>query len=341
MRLPCLLLALPVVAAASPWTLKRGELVVVARFDQSYADEEYLQGDDEARSFPLAGELRTATYALGGRIGVTDWLELQAEIPVKYVSYSADPVILTPTEASGDDAFDHYQENVLDFSRSRSGVGDIELAARFRLFTGRFAGAGELHVRTPTGYAPPSGTFGDRPRSKEAFLADPGRYATPENIEDDVTLGDGTLDVTPSILLGWATSFGMFTRLDAGYRLRIGDAGDQVVAALRAGQLLGRRLLLFAGAQLEYTVVEGETIGVSVVAVDPERPATDFEGLDNLDLVEVTLDRDRLTVPVGLIFRLTREVELNASYAPVVWGRNTARSHGVSVGVGVRTTLAE
>lgn len=336
------ILLLPTLATASPWTLKRGELVVVARYDTAFADEEFLVDSSDARRFPLAGELRASTYALGARIGVTDWFEIQAEIPVKQIAYSADPVILLPAgEATGDAAFDFYQENVLDFSQSRSGIGDIELAARFRLFTGAFAGAAELHVRTPTGYDKPSGTFGDKPRSKEAFLADPGRFVAPENVEDDVTLGDATLDVAPSILLGWATRFGMFTRLDAGYRLRVGGASDQVIGGLRIGQLLGKRLLLYAGASIEYSLFEGDVVGISVIAIDPDRDAADFGGLDNLDLREVTLDRDRLTVPAGLIFRLTREVELNASYTPVVWGRNTARSHGVSVGVGIRTQLAE
>jgi hypothetical protein len=100
-------------------------------------------------------------------------------------------------------------------------------------------------------------------------------------------------------------------------------------------------LLPYAGADFDYAIERGRVIGVSVAAIDPELPAKDYVGTNNLDLREVTLDRDRLVVPVGLITRITPEVELNVAHARTVWGRNTSVVHSTSVGLAVRAALLE
>lgn len=339
MRLLLVLLALPVVAQASPWVLPTGELVVVGRYDYETASSEYLDRGS-AVAYSLNGRLTATTYAIDMRLGVLKDFELELMLPLKQVTYTADPVILLD---NGDvvPAIDFFQDNVLDFSNSSSGLGDVELSGRYQLFRSAMAGAVELSLKTPTGYDPPSGTFGNKPSSKEAFLADVGRYVRPENITDDVTLGDGRLEVSAGLLLGWAARTGTFVRYDSSYRLRFGGASHQFSSRFRVGQQILGRLLLFGGVDGELAVTDGDVIGVSVAAEDPDLPASEYAGLKNLTLREVRLERDRVALAAGGILRLTDTVEINAAYGHVIWGRNTAASRVISLGLGIRTDLGK
>lgn len=332
-----LCLLAPLTAVASPWVLPQGKLVVLGRYDYEFADEEFLD-DRKATPFSLNGEYSASTYTVGVRLGLTERVELQMELPVKQVSYTADPVIFFAAPGEGAQAdFDFYQENVIDLSRNKTGLGDLRLSARYQLIGGSFASALELGMKTPTGYDRPMGTFGDRPRSREDFLANVSRYVSPDNVSDDVTLGDGQLDLVPRILVGWGAASGFFARADLGYAFRFGGAGDQVVGGVKVGQLLGRRVLIYLGAEGEIAVTDGDVIGVSVAATDPTLPAAEYSGLDNLYLRELRLERDRLVIPTGVIFRLMEGAELNLGYTPVVWGRNTSKVHSFSVGVAMTT----
>ncbi len=323
-------------ASASPWLLRPGDLIVVGRYDFESADEEYLD-NTTAQPFPLAGRYDASTFSTTLRYGLLEDLELELYLPIKQLSYSSDPVIVVPTTEA--DAFDYYQENILDFSQSVRGLADIHMAARYQLFRSAVAGAFELRLKTPTGYDKPTGTFGNRPKSREEFIARAEELTRPSNIQDDVALGDGQLDLTPSILLGWATASGTFARLDLGYRLRFGGAGDQVIGGLRVGQSIGRRLLIYGGADLEYAVQQGRIIGISVAAVDPTLPAEDYDSPDNFLFRELRLERDQLSVSGGAIFRATQSVEFNLGYTQTVWGRNTAQVRTVSVSIGIRTNI--
>ncbi len=326
-------------AVASPWTLPRGEIAAVVRFDYESARDEYL---DEGGAVPysLEGRYQAIGFTPDVRLGLLDGLELELWLPFKQVSYTADPVILIPAPA-GAEGLDYYQENVIHLSQSQFGPTDLNLALRWQLLGGSEALALEARLKTPTGYDPPQGTFGDRPTSAEAFLADVGRYVAPENVRDDVTLGDAQLDASLRVLGGLSFSTGTFVRLDAGYIGRFGGAADQVTGAVRAGQLLFDRLLPYAGVEADLAVERGRVIGVSVAAEDPELPAADYGGTTNLKLREVRLERDRAVVSFGTIVRLTPEVELNLGHARTVWGRNTAAVAATSVGIGLRTRYLE
>lgn len=338
--LPALLL-FPSLAIASPWGLPQGTVIIEGRYDYSVADKEFLD-EGGAVVYPLNGRYAASTYTLDARIGFTNKLEFELSVPIRQVTYTADPVILFegPT-------LDFYQENIINLSRSETGLGDINISGRYNLAKGQFAAALELKLKTPTGYDPPSGTFGDRPDSAEAFFAQAMDQAagqgpplvTPGNVQDDVTLGDGQVDLQGSVLLGYALRSGTFFRLDTGWRQRFGDAGDQLVGSFRAGQLLWGRLLLLAGAEFEYTIVDGEIIGVSVAAEDPTIPAEQYGGFGNLLLREVRLERDALTIPVGAIVRASDNVEISGTYSHVLLGRNTAATRTISIGVGVRTDM--
>lgn len=322
-------------AVASPWTLPRGEIATVLRFDYESATEEFQEGGD-AIPFSLDGRYQAIGFTPDIRLGLLDHLELGFWLPFKQVSYTADPVILLPAPAGGE-GVDYYQENIIHLSRSVFGPTDLNLALRWQLLGGSEALAVEARLKAPTGYDAPQGTFGDRPRSKEAFLADVGRYVVPENVRDDVTLGDGQLDASLRLLGGAAFATGTFVRLEAGYVLRMSGAADQVTGAVRAGHLLFGRFLPYAGFEAELAVEPGRVIGVSVAAVDPELPAADYGGTNNLELREVRLARDRAVVNFGAIFRITPEVELNLGHARTVWGHNTSAVATTSAGIGLRT----
>jgi len=333
--------AAPGPAAASPWTLPQGDVAIAVAFEYQRADSEFLDEPGDERSFPLRGRYDGATFNLAARFGLTDRLELGLSLPFRLVSYRSDPVILLEQpEDSTLSPLDYYQENVLDLSRVIVGTGDLTIAGRYRLWLDRLGAlAVELRLDTPTGYDGPEGTFGSRPRTQEEFVADLPRFVTPENVRDDVTLGAGVFGVQPGILLGLSFPTGTFIRTDVGYRLRFGGAGDQVAGSFKIGQLLGERLLVYAETRGVYAVTTGRVIGISVAAADPDLPAADFAGANNLVLREVTLDADAVDVGGGVLYRLTDTVEVFLGGYRVVWGRNTSAVGSIFTGLAVRTDL--
>lgn len=323
-------------AEASPWVLERGDLAIFGRFDLGMANSEYLDAGGD-KPFSLNGNFRSTAFEVSTRMGVFEGFELQIDIPVKLLSYTADPVILVPTEDP--DGFDYYQENIIDLNQSVLGVGDIRIAGRWQMFRSSLVGALEVRVKTPTGYDPPAGTFGRNPRDTADFLANLGTYVRPENVTDDVSLGDGQLDLGGSVLLGWALPTRTFLRLDLGGDLRLGGAGDRLVGALKVGQFLNDRILVVAGGGAEVAVQKGNVIGVSVAAEDPTLPASEYGGLNNLVLREVRLDRDAFTLSGGVIFRVADGVETTVEYSRIVHGRNIAAIQNLSIGFGFRVPV--
>jgi hypothetical protein len=330
------LLAAPTGARASPWSLPAGRWVLTGAFQFQWAGQEFL--DRRSRqAIPLEGFLTTTTFEAGARWGLGAGFDLELAVPVQIVSFQSDPVILLspPPDFTGA-PIDFFQDNNLNFAQTRAGVSDIRLGGRKQWVRRPFALSTTLMVKIPAAYSGPSGTFGDTPESADEFAADPARFVAPENVEDDVTLGDGQVDVEALLHIGWASRSGLFFRGAAGYALRLDRAGDEFRTEARVGQLFGRRVLLFAGANLVVAVQEGRPIGVSVAAEDPELPATEFGGLDNLLLRELRLERDQLDVSGGGILRLTERYELNLSFGRTVWGRNTTATNTLSLSVAGR-----
>ncbi|MEO1334596.1 MAG: hypothetical protein AAFV29_03095, partial [Myxococcota bacterium] len=272
-------------ATASPWTLPAGRGVLWTGFTYQTTDREFLDRGG-SRIFPLAGQFDAATFVLGGRVGLTNSLEVEVSVPFSLVSYQADPVILLPDPPPiqpGESQFDRIQRNVINLSRTRSGLGDINLTGRYRLLRGPLVAAVEFGIKVPMGYEGPAGTFGEDPETEAEFRANLATFVSPTNVEDDVTLGDGQVDLQTSLLVGYALRFGMFFRLNAGYKLRLGGAADQVIGLARIGQSIGRRFLVYGGAQIAYSIQDGRPIGISVSAIDPTLPATEYIGDTNLD----------------------------------------------------------
>jgi hypothetical protein len=313
--------------------LDEDQVVISGRFDLQHAGREFLDEAGSAQVFPLEGTYRAANFETSIRYGLLDRLELQMRIPLKVVSYTSDPVILLPSDDGG---VDYYQENVVDLSEHLLGVGDIRWSGRYQLIRGAFTTALGVTLKTPTGYDRPAGTFGREPKSRSDFQDNIGTYVQPDNVEDDVTLGDGQVDLDAEVLMGWSLPSRTFLRLDAGYRLRLGGAGDQILGNLKVGQLIGKRILIQVGSRLAYAVQDGDVIGISVAAEDPTLPAEAYGGTTNLELREIRLDYDRLSINAGLIVQVTRTVETQISYNRVVWGRNTSLTQTLSLGMGIK-----
>ena len=323
------------IAEASPWTLPQGRFVFGTNFNHQAANSEFFD-TGAARRFPLRGEYDSVGMSAYARIGFTDWMEFELSLPFSVVSYQSDSVLLVPQpEDSEVSSLDYYQENVIELNRTVVGVGDLNLATRFRWFLRPFAMATEIRLKTPTGYSAPAGTFGERPTSIASFTENLGQFVRPENVQDDVTLGDGQLDASISMLFGHAYRSGTFVRANLGYNLRLADAGDQALAMMKIGQRLGKNLLVFASSSLAYATQKGRVIGISVAAVDPNVAAKDYGGTENLLLREVTLNPSFLDIGGGAIMRVGRYIEFSASYYRRVWGVNTAATDSFNLGVAV------
>ena len=122
----------PSAASASPWTLHRGEIALVAGYDYQFARQEFLEAGVR-QNFPLEGQYSASTLTLGLRAGFTDRLEFGLQLPLKLVSYTSDPVILLSDGSMSIDSLDYYQENIIDLSRTQQGIGDIWLSGRYNL----------------------------------------------------------------------------------------------------------------------------------------------------------------------------------------------------------------
>ena len=165
------------------------------------------------------------------------------------------------------------------------------------------------------------------------FVDNAADYARPDNIKDDITLGDNAFAVTPMLHLGYGHAKGFFIRGSTGVRIRNQGAGDLFLYEVKLGQFIKPWLLIYGGVYQEITIIKGRIIGVSVAAEDATLPARDYEGLNNLKPILISLDRDVLSAPIGVLVKPLPNVNFTLTYSPVLWGRNVAKSHIVSLGV--------
>ncbi|MGM0557131.1 MAG: hypothetical protein ACQEVA_12180 [Myxococcota bacterium] len=279
--------------------------------DFQFAGEEFLL-DGERQEFPLEGEYNASGLALTTRYGFTDKFEMGGRLRLKHVTFEADPVVLlaeNPNTPDQEVSLETARERTLDFSTNNTGAGDVDLFARYNFFnTGVVLLTTETLLKLPTGYETPSGTFEN----------DDFAEAT---IQDDVTLGDGQTDLRQSLLFGgYIPASKTFVRADLGYKLRFGVPGDQGLASAKVGQLIGESFVVFVGARGALTLFDGESIGKTFIAADPSVSAQDFT-VDNIEIKDLTLDRDYIQVEAGAIVKVA-DVELQFAYSRIVAGRN-------------------
>jgi hypothetical protein len=291
------------------------ELTILSNLDFSFAEEEFLP-DGTRQDFPLEGSFASAQLTTTLRYGFSDVFEGGLVVRPKAVFYRADPVILPKGTMDPN-------SRVLDFNSQRFGVADIDLFARYQFLEGPVVLTSESVLQLPTGYETPAGTF-----RNDEFAAGTG------TIQDDTTLGDGVAHLHQSFLLGaFIAPTSSFVRTDVGYKLRFG-AGDQVTGGVKFGQLIGERVVLFAGLSGAYTVYEGPDIGTSFVANDPSIPAEDFEASD-IRFVDISLDKNFLNVRAGVIVQ-TGDAEFQLAYGRTVLGENIPVLNSVSIGTSFR-----
>lgn len=316
-------LGFPAAAVASPWTVPQDDLAVDFRYDFQRADREFLQ-DGTLQAFPLDGSYTASQLSFGARYGFTDRVEGAVELNFKQVSYSAQPFV-----ASGLDNFDNRQSlyedsgGLLNFSETRLGASDFYFRGRYNFFDqkGLLKLTTESELKLPAGYEEPSGTFAED-------------VPVPGDVRDDVTLGDGQVDLTQRLLFGaYVVPTRTFVSVDAGYELRFGPPGDRLVGGLKVGQNLGDNVVVFLGSRGRYTVVQGESIGISFVTDRPELEPYELGG-DDIQQVPLFLDKSSLDLTGGLIFKID-DTEVQFAYNRTLWGENRPMIQTVSAGTSI------
>jgi hypothetical protein len=308
---------------ASPWTLPEGDLALGISTDYQFARREWLQ-TGEFQRFPLDGRYRSANLRSGLRYGLRDRMEIGGTLSFSFLSYDADPIFL------GDQTVDQTQvpgsresiaANIISLDQKEVGLADLRLFVRNRLTpVGRVLAATEIELKLPTGYRQPAGTFRND---------DPA-----QGTSDDVTLGDGQADITGRLLLGFSPTWDWFIRVDAGARARLFGPAPQVVGAFKTGYRVTPTFLPYAMVDAQFSVGEGESVGLSFITRTPEIPSFDY-AVDVLETLEIRLDRDIVQAGLGAILSFgDRDIDL--SYSMVVHGRNIAQLHIFSVGTNLR-----
>lgn len=309
-----LAMATPRDAAATPWVLPEGLTVLRLGGGVDFADSEYLP-DGTHQSYPLDGRFESYYAEIEGRYGLAKRLEVGLKLQFKGVSYNSDPLLNPPDDANP--GLRDYREEVISFSRRDIGLADIYLSANVQHLTGAVNLASGLVLKLPSGYTSPQETFADGQPS--------------QNVQDDVTLGDGKTSLEYRLHLGrfFSSTLTLF-QLSAGYEARFNGPGHRAVGTLKLGQGVEERLFFFLGANTAITVFEGEPIGTGFVAVDPEVSALDFTA-ENVEVIDATLDASYLTAEFGALLRLG-DRELTLSVSRVLWGKNFPELTSVGLG---------
>lgn len=323
LALACLLL--PSLADASPWTQPRGKLSVKIAADYQWAEQEWLI-NGAYQDFPLDGKFFGGNLRLGARYGITKRLEVGAQMKITHIEYQADHVWLGPPlspSAAEITTGEGLHDSTLSLDRMATGVGDVDVWVKVRvtpLDVWRVLFTPSLELKIPTGYDAPTGTFADD---------DPS-----EGVADDVTLGDGQLDITLRAHGGFVPHPRWFIRADVGFRARFFGPGQQIVGGAKTGVRIGKFFIPYVETTIEHSITEGEVVGISFATRTPNKPAREFRAADTQPL-EMRLDRSILTLRAGVIFSLeTWEVEVG--YSGVLWGRNTSQVHSITAGVNLK-----
>lgn len=308
-------------AWASPWTLPKDELSFSAVYDFQTASDEYRY-DGARQEFPLQGRFYGNTLSMGARYGFTDRLELELDAQFKHVAYLSDPVIIGLPGETAD--LQQARDSILNFTQAEMGLGDVFIAARYNLARNRVGSiTSETRIKLPTGYKAPGETF---------------RGGTPDDdgIDDDVTLGDGQMDVEQSLLFGvYSAATRTFGRAGVGVRLRMGAPGHQAIGDAKVGQYIGENLMVFGGVRGAFTVVEGDSLGLTYVTTR-NNVTQDNIRLTDIKTDELFLDKDFVQTEGGLLLMLTDLVEMQVVYSYIPVGKNISAIHSVSVGTTIR-----
>ena len=301
-------------AEASPWTLQQGKVAMKVGFDLQFAGKEFLINGNYG-SYPLEGRYSSANLRLQVRYGVTDRFEVGGGFSFSHINYESEEFVVPADDPNEPDS-------IASFDKSATGPADVNLYARFR-FTplGRAVAAVGLEAKLPTGYDKPTGTW---------LNDDPS-----QGIADDVSLGDGQMDLTPMFHAGFVPLDPWFIRADVGFRFRFFGPGHQVVGGLKTGVRIGDHVLPYASLDIEHTVNKGKVVGKTYTSNAPDKPVEEFNPDTDIEVLDFRLDRSALTPSAGVLI-LFKNWELDVGYRVVAWGINTGQIHSINVGVTIR-----
>lgn len=319
--LSALLLALaatwsaPRAAHANPWVVPKDVRVLTLTGGADFADEEFLP-DGTQQAFPLNGRFDSYFLDIGARYGLLDGVEINGSVQFKGVSYISDPFLAIPDPLPDEPV--GYRDNILNFSQRGLGVADLYLGGVYQHVNGPVWLSSSISLQIPTGYTPPEQTFAEGTPS-------------PENLADDVTLGDGKFEAEYELHFGaFINATGTLIQASAGYEARFNGPGHRATGLLKVGQRIDQRFFLFAEADSAFTLFDGAVIGQTFIAIDPTIPARDFTG-DNIRAIDISLDRDFVTLRGGALFRFTKR-EVVFSVSRTVWGANFPVLTGATLG---------
>lgn len=315
-------------AWASPWVLPKGTTVLQLQYRTEFADREFLpDGDNQA--FPLNGEFGAQSVELGLRTGLGYRFEASMLVIYKSVDFTADPVFVSAQNSAGEVV---PVTPIFSFSEQLEGLADIHFALRYNAVDGPVKITGELDLKVPSGYDKPEGTFeNDTPNVIDPETADGSIPEGEEPIRDDLTLGDGQVDVTAQLLFGtFIPQSRTFAKANGGFRLRFNGPGEQAVWGVKVGQFIGDHIVIFSEVSGTHTVIKGDIIGKSFATRFPETPALGFP-LANFDFIDLRLDKDIVDVSGGFLLKFDR-YEVVVSGGKIVDGSNVAELLFASVG---------
>jgi len=311
----------PAVAMASPWTMDKGRVALRLATDLQFARNEWLINGDY-QEYPLDGQFFSVNLRGQARYGVTQAFELGANIALSHVSYQSEEIYFGQPLVPDYDEVQSNEEiaaGITSLDRETTGLSDLEFYGRVRLVPReiwRVAITPEVNVKVPTGYERPAGTFEDDDFTR--------------GVADDVTLGDGQLDITARLNVGLIPHPRWFMRFDAGFRFRFFGPGQQVVGGFKTGVRIGAVVIPYVQVDAVHTVNEGKVVGTTFATSVPETPASAFTPGDLLPL-EYRLDRSAIRPGAGVIIAMEKW-EIDVSYTTVAWGRNISQLHIVGLG---------
>lgn len=289
---------------ASPWTLAEKKMALSLAYDYQQATSEFLENGD-LQEFPLQGNFTSNSIRFEIRYGLTDSLEIALGLGFKDLRYAADPAIVGFPENAETATLPVARGEILNFTRTATGLSDILPAVRYNISPGILRVTSQTRVKLPSGYDPPAATI-----NNEGIIV------------DDVSLGDGQIDIEQAFLFGsFIDASNTFFRMDMGGRLRLGAPGHQFFGEVKIGQFIGPKIALTASVDGQITFIKGDSIGTTLVASSDNLTAQNITG-DQVVEKELFLDKDLFSVGFGALFIVKEGVELQLNANQFIGGKN-------------------
>lgn len=267
---------LPELAMAGAWTREKGHFYAKESINVYYSEKYFNDEGKVTTAFDFGGGLiddpdyykcfkdfyfLDVNATLYFEYGVLDWLTVITSIPYKYQRYDGD-----------------------DMVADTWGIGDIDVAAKVRIFQKPFVFSAQLLGKLPWAY----------------------------DKEDFATLGNGQPDIEVRLLGGWSLwPMPAYAGAELAYRFRIEDPPDEFRFMLEFGYSFTDR---FYGR----TKLDGI---ISIRDEDlPDREVSADEFTVNPS-VTPSVEYDLIKLELALGYKLTDRIDLEVIVTPTILGR--------------------